>query len=111
MDMIGWDAIPPLSLLLETARFNSAMADRFADIAARYTSLSTQISLRPFGSDHVPFLNRQVPCILTIEAEYDTNPHYHQVTDTYEILNLNLIEQTIILNSIVMLKDAGIVRD
>lgn len=111
MDMIGWDAIPPLSLLLETARFNSAMADRFADIAANYTSLSTQISLRPFGSDHVPFLNRQVPCILTIEAEYDTNPHYHQTTDTYEILNLDLIKQTIFLNAVVMLKDAGIVLE
>lgn len=108
LDMIGFDVRPPLSIILETSAFNKDMASRFADYAASYTQLSTQVSLRPFGSDHMPFLNRRVPCLLAIESEYDSNPHYHRTSDTFDIINFDMVKEILRMSAVIMLKDAGI---
>lgn len=110
MDMIGFDAKPPLSVVLETAAFNQTMADRIAELAAVYTTLSTQISTNPWGSDHVPFLKKQIPTVLTIESEYDDNPTYHQVTDTFDRVNLNLAWQILRLNAAMLAESASVER-
>jgi len=110
MDMIGFDAEPPLSAILETAVFNRQMADRMAELAAAYTTLSTQISLAPWGSDHVPFLKKQIPTVLTIESEYEDNPTYHKVTDTFDRVNLDLAWQILRLNAAMLAESASVER-
>ncbi|HOY66308.1 MAG TPA: M28 family peptidase [Candidatus Ozemobacteraceae bacterium] len=110
MDMIGFDAKAPLSMVLETAAFNREMAERMAELAAAHTTLSTQISTNPWGSDHVPFLKKQVPTVLTIESEYDDNPTYHQVTDTFEKVNLDLAWQILRLNAAMLAEAASVER-
>lgn len=110
MDMIGFDAKAPLSAVLETAAFNRQMAERMAELAAAYTTLSTQISTNPWGSDHVPFLKKQVPTVLTIESEYDDNPTYHQVTDTLDRVNLDLSHQILRLNAAMLAESASVER-
>ncbi|HEY9069287.1 MAG TPA: M28 family peptidase [Candidatus Ozemobacteraceae bacterium] len=110
MDMIGFDATAPLSMVLETAAFNREMAERMAELAATYTTLSTQISTNPWGSDHVPFLKKQVPTVLTIESEYDDNPTYHKTTDTFEKVNLDLAWQILRLNAAMLAEAASVER-
>lgn len=110
MDMIGFDGKAPLSAVLETAAFNQQMAERMAELAAAYTTLSTQISTNPWGSDHVPFLKKQVPTVLTIESEYDDNPTYHQVTDTFDRVNLDLAHQILRLNAAMLAESASVER-
>lgn len=110
MDMIGFDATAPLSAVLETAAFNRPMAERMAELAAAYTTLSTQISTNPWGSDHVPFLKKQVPTVLTIESEYDDNPTYHQVTDIFDRVNLDLAHQILRLNAAMLAESASVDR-
>ncbi|RCK80886.1 MAG: Aminopeptidase Y (Arg, Lys, Leu preference) [Candidatus Ozemobacter sibiricus] len=107
MDMIGFDRKPPLSLLIETASFNAAMAEKAAELAGRHTTLATQISYRPWGSDHVPFLNKKVPTLLTIESEFDDNPNYHRTTDLVGAMNLDLCYQILRLNAALLAEYAG----
>lgn len=110
MDMIGFDKTSPLSVMLETADFNADMAGQMADIAARYTSMSSVTSFHYWGSDHVPFLKKEIPCVLTIESEFDDNPTYHQTTDTFEKVNKDLCAQILRLNAAYLIDSAGIER-
>jgi hypothetical protein len=110
LDMIGFDVKPPLSMLIETGSFVKEQAEQMADLAARFTTLATQISYRPFGSDHMPFINKRVPAILTIESEFDSNPTYHKVTDTFDRVNLDLCEQILRLDAIFLAQMAGLER-
>lgn len=110
MDMIAFDAQPPVSAVIETASFNTAMAEQLSDLAASYTTLTSQISYNPWGSDHVPFLKKEIPTVLTIESEYDSNPTYHQVTDTPEKMNRELASQILRLNAAALANLADLVR-
>ncbi len=110
MDMIGFDRKPPVSIQLETLPFCQEMADHWADLAANYTKAATQISTHAYGSDHMPFLKKEVPTILTIESEFDDNPTYHQITDTPEKINYELCAEILKLNAAVMAEQAAIER-
>ena len=110
MDMIAFDAKPPLTAVIETKSFNQPMAEQLSDLAASYTALTTQISYNPWGSDHVPFLQKEIPTILTIESEYDDNPTYHQVTDTPEKMNRGLGLEILKLNAAALANLADLVR-
>ncbi|MBF0501226.1 MAG: M28 family peptidase [Candidatus Riflebacteria bacterium] len=110
MDMIAFDAQPPLSAVLETADFNGQMADQMSELAARYTSLTTQISYNWWGSDHVSFLKKNIPSVLTIESEYSDNANYHQVTDTPDHMNNDLALQMLRLNAASICEMAEIER-
>jgi len=101
MDMIGYirDA-NQLKVLIETHRRYSQTVELFQKLAVQYCDkLSTAVSYNPFGSDHVPYINRNMQAILTIDNDWSRYPHYHRSTDTpqylvpkmgSEILKLNL---------------------
>jgi len=110
MDMIAFDAKPPLTAVIETASFNTQMAEQLSNLAASYTTLTSQISYNRWGSDHVPFLKKEIPTVLTIESEYDSNPTYHQVTDTPEKMNRDLAQQILRLNGAALASLADLVR-
>ncbi|MFZ2958999.1 MAG: M28 family peptidase [Candidatus Ozemobacteraceae bacterium] len=110
MDMISFDAKPPLSAVIETASFNTQMAEQMSQLAADYTTLTSQISYNPWGSDHVPFLKKEVPTVLTIESEYDDNPTYHQITDTPDRMNNDLAFQILRLNAAALAEMADVER-
>ncbi len=106
LDMIGFDAVPPLSILMETNSFNRPMMEIMQAMAAKYSNCSIQVSYKAWGSDHAPFLNVQIPAVLTIESEFATNPHYHQVTDRVEVINPELCEAILRINAATMYKYA-----
>jgi len=93
MDMIGFDCTPPLSVQIETNSSHRQMAEELSEYAARYTTLTSQMSFNPWGSDHVPFLKKDVPTVLIIETEYDDNFNYHKVTDLPKDMNFDLTTQ------------------
>ena len=84
MDMIGYSSsASSLDVLLETSSALAAVLPAFEQAAADYVPpLQVSTSLAPFGSDHIPFINRGVPSLLLIENEWDSYPHYHRSTDT-----------------------------
>lgn len=86
MDMIGYTIDADLDCLLETTDpvdlpAVSPLFDTLRDAAAQYTTLRIVTSFNPFGSDHIPYLDRQMPAVLAIENDWDEYPHYHQSTD------------------------------
>lgn len=84
MDMIGYSSSPnTLDVLLETSTALAATLAPFQQAAADYVpQLQVSTSLAPFGSDHMPFINRGVPSLLLIQNEWDSYAHYHRTTDT-----------------------------
>ncbi len=93
-DMIGFDKTPPLSTLFETYETYKGFIANFIEAANAQSDeskrLKITVSYRPWGSDHIPFLKAQVPCFLFIEDEFDANPNYHQTSDKFEFINIEL---------------------
>ncbi len=82
MDMIGYSADAQLDVLLETKPAHSAYIQRFASAATTYVpEMNVQLSYDPWGSDHVPYLDKGLTALLAIDADYDSYPHYHRSTD------------------------------
>jgi Zn-dependent M28 family amino/carboxypeptidase len=86
MDMVGFNEENGI-VELETNRPYEALALKFADHAHTYTKLKTKITLSAWGSDHVPFLEKRVPALLTIENWETKTPCYHAACDTPDTLN------------------------
>ncbi len=91
MDMIGYKSQAyPLNVLLETegsVTGATALVDTLSSNAQTYTDLDVDIALSAWGSDHVPFLDVEIPAVLLIEQEYGSYACYHQTCDTPDRLN------------------------
>lgn len=106
LDMIGFDVTPPLSILMETNSFNRPMMEIMEEMAKKYTECSVQVSYKAWGSDHAPFLNVQIPAVLTIESEFGSNPNYHKVTDLIDTINPELCKTILRINAATLYKYA-----
>ena len=58
-----------------------------------------QTSLNPFNSDHVPFIQKSVPAVLTIEGTDDANHAIHSARDTLDRLNFDLALEILRMNT------------
>lgn len=90
MDMIGYSGDADLDVLLETSSALSTVFTPFSAAAATYApELRVLTDTSACCSDHMPFINRGVPSLLTIENDYSYNAttrpegyqHYHKTTD------------------------------
>lgn len=105
MDMVGYNSNGIVEL--ETDAPWNALAQWFAQLAQKYTTLKSKITLGAWGSDHVPFLKRNVPTLLTIEDWSTKTPCYHQACDQPKTVNYNYAAEITKLNAAaVMTKDA-----
>ena len=84
MDMIGSKNSDTRSVLLEGSPLSQSVIDGLSEAGATYTQLSIETSLNPFSSDHVPFLNAQIPAVLTIEGADNTNENVHSENDSID---------------------------
>lgn len=98
MDMIGYTGDSDLDCLLESNSSGQFMIDAYAAAAAQYTTLRILTTLNPFGSDHVPYLNRGMPALLTIENDWNSYPNYHRTTDTANNITIDMGLQTLRMN-------------
>jgi len=90
MDMIGYTSDDDLDCLLETEPPGQFLLDLFSDVAEQYTTLRVVTSTYAWGSDHVPYLERGMPALLTIENDWDEYPDYHRTTDLPASITLEM---------------------
>jgi hypothetical protein len=91
MDMTGSLNTAAPAVLLEGAPVSQAVIDGLADSAATYTTLTVETSLEPFASDHVPFIEAQVPAVLTIEGADRANDTVHSAGDVLDRVDYDLL--------------------
>ena len=108
MDMIGFTSDADLDVLLETEPPFASVLDLYVDAAEAFTDLRTVTSLNAFGSDHVPFLNRGLPALLTIQNDWASYPAYHTTSDLPANLDLQMGGQTLQMNAAVLAHRAGL---
>jgi len=98
MDMIATKNTTNWSVLLEGAPLCEGLIDDLAVAAGTYTSLTVQISLHPFNSDHVPFIDASIPAVLTIEGADGANEHIHTAGDTLTHIDYDLAMEIVRMN-------------
>jgi hypothetical protein len=84
MDMIGFSADSDLDVLLETSSqpAQAGVLSTFSQLATDYApGLRAMLDTNPCCSDHMPWINQNVPALLTIENDWNLYPHYHRTTD------------------------------
>jgi Zn-dependent M28 family amino/carboxypeptidase len=86
------------TVLLEGAAVSQELIDALTAAAAAHTSLAVQTSLDPFNSDHVPFLDEDIPTVLTIEGADGANVRVHTELDTVESCDVDLALEILRMN-------------
>jgi len=82
-------------VLLETSRTFASIVPPFENAAKTYCEdFFTSVSYNPFGSDHVPYINRGIPALLLIDVDYGRYPHYHKSTDLPQYLVQKMGKET-----------------
>lgn len=100
MDMIGRKNGNDYGVLIEGADVSKVLATRLSQIASDYTSLLVNISFNPYASDHVPFIERGYPALLTIEASDSSNIDIHTEHDTLDKVDYDLMSEILLANLI-----------
>jgi Peptidase family M28 len=98
MDMVATRNTPEPAVLLEGAPLSQPLIDDLAVAAATYTGLRVETSLKPFASDHVPFIDAGVPAVLSIEGADSANGNIHTAADTLDHIDLELMLEILRMN-------------
>jgi Zn-dependent M28 family amino/carboxypeptidase len=98
MDMVGTRNTVESAVLLEGAPLSQPLIDDLAAAAATYTGLRVETSLKPFASDHVPFIDAGVPAVLSIEGADSANGNIHTAADTLDHIDLDLMLEILRMN-------------
>jgi Zn-dependent M28 family amino/carboxypeptidase len=96
---VSWLNSASPTVLLEGAAFSQSIIDGLSAAASTYTGLMVQTSLNPFNSDHVPFIQKGVPAVLTIEGTDNANHAIHSARDTLDRLNFDLALEILRMNT------------
>jgi len=107
MDMIGVLNAPTRSVLIEGAPLSQRVIDRLAEAAMTYTPLAVETSLRPFASDHVPFIEAEIPAVLTIEGADSTNGNVHSNADTIDHVTYDFAVEILRMNVAFVASEVG----
>ncbi|MEM1128993.1 MAG: M20/M25/M40 family metallo-hydrolase [Pseudomonadota bacterium] len=99
MDMIGSVNATPPAVLLEGAALSQAQIDALAASAVAHTGLEVQTSLNPFASDHVPFIEAEIPAVLTIEGADSANDAIHTANDTLDRVDTGFATEILRMNA------------
>lgn len=81
-DMIAnWET--DRGVLIEGPMRDERLLALVGDAVDRYTSIERRFSFFPFGSDHVPFIDKGIPALLAIDLDWDEYADYHRSTDVF----------------------------
>jgi len=81
LDMIGWDDKLQNLMEVETVPKYSNLAEIFFTSAQKFTKLPVSVSLNAWGSDHIPFINKNIPAVLSTNKDCTNYPDYHTTRD------------------------------
>ncbi|MEK7019367.1 M28 family metallopeptidase [Bacillus sp. FSL R9-9410] len=90
MDMIGKLNTSTPAVLIEGSPLSQEIINGLKNVASLYTDVNFKVSLDPHDSDHVSFLNKGLPAVLTIEGEDSLNTNEHTAKDTLEHIHYPL---------------------
>ncbi len=107
MDMIGSQNEAAPKVLLEGAPLSRSLIDQLAMAAATYTELEVETSLFPHNSDHVSFINENIPAVLTIEGADQNNQHIHTGQDILDHIHYDLVLEILRMNTATVMQLLG----
>lgn len=116
MDEIGWSspAEPALTVNLESYDTNGEVMDHLAEanLLRGTNKLDVVHSNNPFGSDHMSWLNRGWPAVLTINGDDENYPGYHSAQDVVANVNGTLLAGIAEMNlgALFRLASVGVLR-
>lgn len=105
MDMIAKVRRRPYAVLLEGAPVSKSFIEAMCDAAHRYTNLEVLTSLNPYASDHVSFLEKGIPAVLTIEG---SDQPEDTAADTLDLLDFDLALEILRMNSAFVAEQLGV---
>ena len=108
MDMIGSINATPAAVLLEGAPLSQDMIDGLSAAGGRFTDLELQVSLNPFASDHVPFIDAGIPAVLTIEGADGANDAIHGPNDLLATVDPSYAMKIVAMNLGFVATSAGL---
>ena len=108
LDMIGYTSDADLDCKLETAPFANFLFATFEDAALQFTTLRILTDESPCCSDHDPYLDEEVPALLTIENDWFQYPFYHTVNDLPEHITIAMGREILKMNVAAMAQLAGV---
>jgi len=107
MDMIGILNTTPASVLLEGAPISQSIIDGLKEAAHTYSTLQVEISLQPWGSDHVPFIDAGMPAVLTIEGSDQVNINEHSARDKIDHIDMDFALEIVRMNTAFLSQQLG----
>jgi hypothetical protein len=107
MDMIATVNTAAPSVLLEGSAVSQQVIDGLAEAADTYTELTVQTSLHAANSDHVPFITRGLPAVLTIEGADHANTNVHSARDTLDHIDNDLALAILRMNTAFVTRSIG----
>lgn len=112
MDEVGWQSskLEGPTVNLEAYDWASDILEHLAQSSSMHNGedLTVIHSSNPFGSDHMSFLGRSMPAVLTINGDDEAYPNYHQSTDTIDNVNKRLMHLIGRMNMGAILRVAGV---
>ena len=110
MDMIGVVRTDAPTVLLEGSQTVSGNTIRALTSAAHtYTGLTVHTSFQYDGSDHVPFIDADVPAVLTVEgSDSGTEGAPPRACDTLNHINYDYALDILRMNTAFIVREAGL---
>jgi len=112
MDEVGWlsNRLTGPTVNLESYDWASNILEHLAQSSKTHNGEDLMVvhSSNPFGSDHMSFLGRSLPAVLTINGDDEAYPNYHQSTDTIINVNKRLMHLIGKMNMGALLRVAGV---
>ena len=112
MDEVGWlsNKLEGPTVNLESYNWASNILEHLAQSSKTHNGddLTVVHSSNPFGSDHMSFLDRAFPAVLTINGDDEAYPNYHQSSDTIVNVNKTLMHLIGRMNMGALLRVAGV---
>lgn len=82
MDMIAaWE--DDYGVLIEGDGDSQALMQTLRDNVQALGVISSQFSFNPFGSDHIPFIQANIPALLAIDLDWAAYDEYHTASDRF----------------------------
>lgn len=106
MDMIGYNKNQVVDL--ETEPEFKSLVEWMATLTKQYTTLTPNIMLHAWASDHVPFINAGIETLLTIEHWETHTPCWHKSCDTLDTINSKYATEILKLNLAATIIKAGV---
>lgn len=100
MDMVGRNNDSKHGVLIEGHQVSKELVKAVAEKAMALTDLDVKVSYNPYASDHIPFIEKRLPAILTIEGSDSSNKDIHTERDILDVIDYDLMDKILLINTI-----------